>query len=294
LLPLLTTKPTSPNHMAFSNPFSRSAEGTRRNITAYRILTLVSWIIQFVTTWYYFSNAPTDGKHHHTLFGWDATPFSLNSVFVGLYWIVLWILQLVYVWHLFQSDEVAVDSAAAVGSHFISYNLLQFAWVMLWTRGHTVIAEIFLLVNFFNLLAAYLRYPTAPRLIHLPVSAMPLTFTFFMILWDGAIMVHCHSTLCRILANIAIWSIPLYAGTFLLVFKDYYVGFATAFLAAGLGVGQFFTKVVALQWPFAFAVMAIVFVFSLVVAIPGILGRDSGAEASGRSGERAPLLREGA
>jgi len=24
-----------------------------------------------------------------------------------------------------------------VGSHFISFNLLQFVWVMLWTRGHT-------------------------------------------------------------------------------------------------------------------------------------------------------------
>jgi len=123
---------------------------------------------------------------------------------------------------------------------------------------------------------------------------MPLTFTFFMILWDGAVMINCHGAACRILANVAIWSIPLFAGFFLVAFKDYYVGFATAFLAAGLGVGQFFTKVVALQWPFAFAVMAIVFIFSLVVAIPGILGRETGTEAGGRGGERAPLLREGA
>lgn len=108
-------------------------------------------------------------------------------------------------------------------------------------------------------------------------------------------MIHCHSLACRILANIAIWGIAMYAGFFLLAFKDYYVGFATSFLAAGLGVGQFLTKVIALQWPFAFAIMAITFLFSLTVAIPGIFGeRTGGAEAGQRSGERAPLLHEDA
>lgn len=99
-------------------------------------------------------------------------------------------------------------------------------------------------------------------------------------------MVHCyHSLVCRVLANIAIWGIVGFAGFFLFAFNDFYVGFATSFLAAGLGVEQFFTKFIALQWPFAFAVMSICFIGSLMVAIPGILGRNER-----QVGERAPLL----
>jgi len=94
-----------------------------------------------------------------------------------------------------------------------------------------------MIINFLQLVAVYFRNPTAPRLIHLPVAAMPLTFSFFMILWNGSVMVHCHGLVCRVLANVAVWGIAAFAGFFLLAFKDYYVGFATAFLAAGLGVG---------------------------------------------------------
>jgi hypothetical protein len=108
---------------------------------------------------------------------------------------------------------------------------------MLWVRSHTILSELILIVNFLQLVAVYFRNPTIPRMIHLPVAALPLTFTFFLLLWDGAVMVHCHSLACRVLANIAVWGIAAFAGFFLLVFGDYYVGFATAFLAAGLGVG---------------------------------------------------------
>ena len=116
------------------------------------------------------------------------------------------------------------------------YNVLQFAWLLLWGHHLVVLAEIVLVANFFNLTAVYFRNRTAPWLIHLAVSAMPLTITFFMILWNGAVMAHCHSLACRIVANVAVWGIAAFAGFFLLAFRDYYVGFATAFLAAGLGV----------------------------------------------------------
>ncbi|KAI5812019.1 hypothetical protein BZA77DRAFT_335460 [Pyronema omphalodes] len=273
--------------MAFSNPFSRDVEGTRRNITAYRVLTLLSFLLQFITTLYYTKNAPTDDHTgHHTIFQYHSTPFTLSYVFVSIYWVVLWIMQMVYVWHLFRSDAVAVDSAAAVGSHFILYNVLHFAWVMLWTRGHTILSEMILVINFLQLTAVYFRHHTAPRLIHNAVSAMPLTFTFFMLLWNGAVMIHCYSLVCRVLANVAVWGLAAFAGFFLLAFRDFYVGFATAFLAAGLGVGQFFTKVIALQWPFAFAVMAIVFCGSIFTALS--------FGTTERTGERAPLLHESA
>ncbi|KAF8253244.1 DUF1774-domain-containing protein [Wilcoxina mikolae CBS 423.85] len=279
--------------VSLSNPFARDSEGTRRNIAAYRVLTLLSFILQFATTFYYVNNAPVDGSlGRHKIFYGHATPFTLSTVFVDIYWVVLWILQVVYIYHLFKSDETAQNSAASVGSHFILYNVLHFVWVMLWVRSHTIIAEFVVVVNFLQLTAVYFRYHTAPRLIHLAVSAMPLTWTFFLLLWNGAVMVHCHSLVCRVFANVAVWGLAAFAGFFLLAFKDYYVGFATAFLAAGLGVGQFFTKVIALQWPFAFAVMAIVFLFSLATAIPGVLGGNTGNEATGRRGERAPLLQD--
>lgn len=103
-------------------------------------------------------------------------------------------------------------------------------------------------------------------------------------------MVHCHGLICRVLANVAIWGILVYAGFFLAVFKDWHIGFATAFLSAGLGVGQFFTKTIALQWPFAFAIMTIVFLATCTVAVPEVFGA---SEARG-GGERAPLLQESA
>lgn len=101
-------------------------------------------------------------------------------------------------------------------------------------------------------------------------------------------MVHCHGLACRILANVAVWGIVVYAGFFLAVFKDWHVGFATSFLAAGLGVGQFFTKTVALQWPFAFAIMAITFIGTVLVAVPEIAGGTENRDDR----ERAPLLHE--
>lgn len=100
-------------------------------------------------------------------------------------------------------------------------------------------------------------------------------------------MVGCNGLPCRIFANVTIWGIFVFAGFFLAVFGDWHVGFATAFLAAGLGVGQFFTRTVALQWPFAFAIMSLVFLATCVVAAPGAFG-----EVENRDRERAPLLRE--
>jgi len=83
------------------------------------------------------------------------------------------------------------------------------------------------------------------------------------------------------------------ASFFLVTFKDYTIGFELSILTASLGVGQFFRQIVALQWIFAFAIMAALFLASLVVGIPGILGREI---TFGRNTvvtedqERAPLL----
>jgi hypothetical protein len=277
--------------MAFSNPFARDSEGTGRNILTYKIVSLLSFLLQLIATIYY-STHLVYGVH--SIFGMSnahVTPFTPSNVFVTIYWVVLWLVQLVYISHLFSSDDTARRSAAAVGAHFVFFNILHFIWILLWSTSHPILSELVVILNFFNLTSAYYRYPSttrAPNFVHLAVSALPLTFEFFLLFWNGAVMFHCHHSLvCRILANIAIWGIAGFAGFFLFGFNDFYVGFATSFLAAGLGVGQFFTRVVALQWPFAFAVMSLCFVGSIVVAVPGILGRNER-----RVGETAPLLHD--
>ncbi|EPS37427.1 hypothetical protein H072_8924 [Dactylellina haptotyla CBS 200.50] len=284
--------------MAFGNPFSRDREGTQRNIMGYKIATILSFLLNLVFTVMYSLHAPAKNHKHthwnHTIYGLqdhDYTAFSPSYVFVSIYWVTLFILQIGYIWHLFSDNAANVKAAASVGSHFIAFNLLQFAWVHLWTRSHWWFSELMLVLNWTNLVALYLRHPKSPRWVHLPAVAMPLVWVEFAIFWNGAVMVHCSSLACRILANIAIWNFLVFAAFFLLVFKDYQVGLATSFLLAGLGVGQFATKIFALQWIFAFTIMGVVFISSLLIAVPSIFGKEESSDAV-VDRERAPLLED--
>lgn len=296
--------------MAFYNPFSRRQEVTRANIIWYRVLTIASWILSFIPTIYYTYHAPHhhasphDHYHHrHTTFGqsWaHPTPFSINHAMVGIYWIGMFIGQIGYVWHLFASNEVWVKAACSVGPHFILFNIFNFAHIMLWIRAKFILSEIALVINFLQLTSLYFRHSLPSRhdtsdyvslstikSIHIPAVSMPLVWTYFALFWNGSVMVHCHNALvCRILANVAVWGIVPFAGTFLFGYGDWTVGLATSFLTAGLGVGQLFMKAFALQWIFAFTIMAIVFLSTLTVMTP-LGSRDT-------TGERAPLLAEDA
>jgi hypothetical protein len=72
------------------------------------------------------------------------------------------------------------------------------------------------------------------------------------------------------------------------------MGFALSVLTASIGVGQFFTKAIAFQWIFAFVIMAVLFLATLVIAVPGIFGKDLSFRREGAvvpaDQERAPLL----
>ena len=120
-----------------------------------------------------------------------------------------------------------------MGSHFIINNLFQAAFVLLWVHSRFWIAELFLVLNFLNLVALYLRYPTTPRFIHIPVVSGPLAWTFVAIFWDGAAMVGAHHTAARILANVVVWSILVFGFLFLVAFKDYTISFELSALSAG-------------------------------------------------------------
>jgi hypothetical protein len=133
--------------------------------------------------------------------------------------IVLFFLQLGYVWHFFSSNVDFVNAAAGVGSHFILNNLLQFAFVMLFVRGRFILAELILVLNFFNLTSLYFRHNTHPRFIHIPVVSWPLAWTFVALYWDGAIASNATGLAARIVANVAIWAILVFGLFFLITFK---------------------------------------------------------------------------
>ena len=129
--------------------------------------------------------------------------------------------------------------------------------MVLFVNRHFVWSEIILLINFVNLTTLYFRHNSYPRFIHLPAVSGPLAWTFVAIYWNGAIMVpHQNSLVARIFANIFVWSILGYGLFFIIVYKDYTMGFCLSVLSASLGVAQFHRQVVAFQWIFAFVIMS--------------------------------------
>jgi hypothetical protein len=278
------------------NPFSKRESHTTGAVSTYKLLTIVTWLMAVVVSVYYSAYQPHDG-HRIRQRIWDLnyiypTGFTLNSVIVEIFWAVLFVLQLGYVSALFSSHPETVHHAASVGSHFIVNNLLHFAFVLLFVHSHFIIAEIVLVLNFFNLTSLYFRHNTYARFIHMPVVSAPLAWTFVAIYWNGAIMVHHpHHLVARIFANVFIWSVLVYGMFYIVVYKDYTMGFSLSVLSAAIGVAQFFDKTIALQWIFAFVIMSVLFVLTLIVAIPAWQGRDfSWRRVPPSDTERAPLL----
>jgi hypothetical protein len=220
------------------NPFAKRDEHARASVNTYRVLTLISWLLPVIASVYYTFKSPGkhEGPHNHRIWKQNdrrRTPFAMNDIITSIYWIALFLLQVGYVGHLYARNKTYVYAAANVGSHFITHNLFFFGFIMLWVRGHFWIAEILLIINFFNLSAAYFRHPTTPRFIHVPVVSGPLAWNFVALYWCGAAAVNSNSLPARILANIAIWGILAYGVFFLAAYKDYTMGFALSILAAG-------------------------------------------------------------
>jgi hypothetical protein len=73
------------------------------------------------------------------------------------------------------------------------------------------------------------------------------------------------------------------------------MGFALSILTAAIGVSQFLRQVIAFQWIFAFIIMATLFLCTLVIAIPGIFGKEISFRREpivADDRERAPLLED--
>ncbi|KAI1171580.1 DUF1774-domain-containing protein [Nemania sp. FL0916] len=272
------------------NPFAKRESHSKNTVITYKILTILSWLLAIVVSFYYTFNSPDDGVWHRRKI-WRQndhyhTAFRMNHIIASIYWIVLFILQGGYIAHLFSGNVENVNAACAVGSHFILNNLFHFAFVMLFVRSLFGWAELIIILNFINLSSLYFRHNAYPRFIHIPVVSGPLAWTFVGIYWNGAIMVPNPETLvARIFGNIFIWSILVYGLFFIIIYKDYTMGFNLSVLSAAIGVSQFFVQVIALQWIFAFTIMAVLFVATVVIAVPATTGKTQSADA-----ERAPLL----
>jgi hypothetical protein len=216
------------------NPFSRRDEFSSQSILYYKISTTISYLLLLVTAFYYTFNAPSDGPKHANGRFWHhnvQTPFAQSSIITSIYWLVLFILQLVYAGSLYTNNAVYVTAAANVGAHFVANNLLLFGFVHLWVRSHYVLAELLLVINFFNLTFAYFRHSTTPRAIHIGTVSGPLAWNFVALYWVGAVMVHTNHQVARIVANVFIWGWAGYGVFFLAAYKDYTMGYALSILS---------------------------------------------------------------
>jgi len=269
---------------------------SKNAILFYRIITPISWLLVVLTTAYYNFRRPTEGNHRHlrrTIWGQNSlhhTPFALNQVIVTIYWVVLYIVQVPYLYNLY-APPALVTPAAILAPYFTFNNFLAFGYVHLWCRGYFWWALLIAVVNFFNLTFAYFRYPKSPPLMHVAVLAGPLAFAFVTLFWDGAAAFNAHKPVARIFANVFIWVWVVYGGFYLVVFKDWALGFSLSILACALGVYQFLIVMIALQWIFAFTIMALLFLASVVVAFPDATGVQLGrGRVVSADRERAPLL----
>ncbi|CAN9301181.1 unnamed protein product [Alternaria alternata] len=276
------------------NPFAKKDSHSDQSILLYKITTTISWLLLVVSAIYTTFASPNGPNSHKFWHNNPSTPFAQSSIFTSIYVLIIFILQSGYAYALYMSDTTYVTSAANLGSHFIANNLLLFGFVFLFMHMHYWLALFLLVLNFGNLSMAYFRHSTAPRAIHIGTVSGPLAWNFVALYWVGAIAVHSNHFAARIVANVFIWGWLGYGMFFLVAYKDYTMGFALSVLCFSTGVGQFLTRphLFQLQWIFAFTIGGLLFLLSLAVGMPGLLGRDPfpRGQIVSEDRERAPLL----
>ena len=315
--------PSNGSSRSSMNPFAKRDEHSSQAILLYKITTSLSYVLLVVTTFYYTFHAPKGHGNHRFWHNNPPTPFAQSSLFTSIYWLILFTAQLLYAYALYTSDAVYVTSAANIGSHFIANNLLLFGFVNLFVRSHFWLAEVLLVINFFNLSFAYFRHSTSPRTIHIGTVSGPLAWNFVALYWVGAVAVHTNHEAARNRAQNIIWGWLAYGMFLMFAYNDYTMSCALSLLSfckscshpqqvisrvlkprklshitnnviLATGVGQFLTRphILQLQWIFAFSIGGLLFVLSLAVAMPGLLGRDPfpRGQIVSEERERAPLL----
>ena len=270
-------------------------------IATHKVATTVSLALSIYGNVLYLVGRSPYGKHSG--FHVDNTPFTANVIVTLVFWALLYVLQLSFVAQIFfKSTQTGITGGGnisrhevtnAVGWHFTIFNVLSFAWSILFAKGHWFLSEVVLIINLLNIAALYFTHKTYAikplsswTLIHLPTAAFPLSWLLYAIFWNGAVLFHIHHFWGRLFANILIWAHLIVPSFFLFVFNDWGVGFSATILVFGIALGQLFTKIIAFQWIFAFIISGLLFVFSIIAAATGKLYSQNRLVDS----EAAPLL----
>lgn len=98
-------------------------------------------------------------------------------------------------------------------------------------HGHLWLAELLLVINFFNLSFAYFYHSSELGKIHVGPIVGPLVWNFTALYWMGAKAVDLTNPAARILAYVSIWGWLGYGLFYLTVYKDYIIGIALSVLA---------------------------------------------------------------
>lgn len=269
------------------------------DLSTHKVATIVSLALSiYGNVRYFVGRSPYD---KHVPFNVAETPFSANIIVVLVFWALLHVLQVAFVTQVFvpsvelHSLTSRADITRLVGWHFTLFNVGQFVWTLLFVRSHFFWAEVVVVLNILNVLSLYFSHLTHAvkpysswALIHLPTAAFPFSWLLYAFFWNGAVLFHVHKFVGRVISNVLVWDFLLTPGAFLFLFNDYGVGIASSILTFGLGLGQLFTKLFALQWIFAFVISGILFVLSVIAAVTGSL--QTQRESRVLQDESAPLL----
>lgn len=272
---------------------------SQNDLSTHKVATIVSLALSiYGNVRYFVGRSPYD---KNVPFNVAETPFSANMIVVLVFWALLHVMQVAFVAQVFvpsvelHSLTSRADITRLVGWHFTLFNVGQFVWTLLFVRSHFFFAEVVVVLNILNVLALYFSHRTYSikpyanwALIHLPTAAFPFSWLLYAFFWNGAVLLHVHKFVGRVISNVLVWDFLLTPGAFLFLFNDYGVGIASSILTFGLGLGQLFNKLFALQWIFAFVISGILFVLSVLAAITGSL--HSQRESRVLQDESAPLL----
>lgn len=261
-------------------------------LTASKVTISVSYALSVFATLFYL--LPAQSSKHFV------TPFSASIAVTSIYWIVTLLGQFLFIAKTLFNENVSqanqTNIIAVVGPHFAFSNILHFFWCYFFAREHFVISELLVLLNLLNILALYFSHKTIAiksipdwLTVHLPITGLPLSWTLYAIFWNGAALFHSHnkSLLPRLLANIFIWEFLLVPMALLVFYSDWSIGISTSFLMLGVGLYQMLTKLIALQWIFAFTISGVDFVFSVLYMFNSAIRQ---VETESSSSDQAPLL----
>jgi hypothetical protein len=78
-------------HIFKANPFARRESHSVRAVWTYKVLTILTWLLNVLASVYYTFGIPADDKvgWRNTIWGHNKdfpTPFALNAIIASLYW----------------------------------------------------------------------------------------------------------------------------------------------------------------------------------------------------------------